>query len=215
MTFLSEAKADFVYHINDLEDFVTYTFDEHCGSKELGRAYVNSLRKLQLKCDPNDIRTSINQDFNPGPFILIGIPILIDDAQYSLIPALGGWGRSNQTAITGFVSASHSEPEIPDHSWGFRARLEKNPGKLPFELTWEQTQVIGPFIAPVSLKGYAPELTRLILGTYLEFLSHSFGLALLSEGANSLTKELPNVENFVLEMWKMYLDQVDEILVNA
>jgi hypothetical protein len=215
MAFLSEAQAVFSYHVEDLYDFVTYTFDEHCGSKELGLAYVKSLRKLQLKCDPNDIRTSINEDFNPGPFILVGIPIMIDDAQYSLIPALGGWGRSNQTGITGFVTASHSEPEIPDHSWGFRGRLEKNPEKLPFELTWEQTQLIGPFIGPVSLKGYVQELTKLILGTYLEFLSHSFGYALLAEGANSLTKELPKVEKFMLEMWEMYLDQVDEILTNA
>lgn len=50
MTFLSEAKADFVYHIDDLEDFITYTFDEHCGSKELPNVekFVLEMWKIYL-----------------------------------------------------------------------------------------------------------------------------------------------------------------------
>lgn len=212
MTFLSEVQALFSYHVDDLYDFVTDTFDEHCGSKDLALAYVHSLRKLEVKCDVKDIRTSINEDFNPGPFILIGLPLMIDDAQYSLIPSLTGWGRGNQTAITGFVASVSHEAGIPDYSWGFRSRLDQNPEKLPFELSWERTQIIGSFISPNSLKGYVQELTRMIIGTYLEYLSLGFGHAILAEGANSLETELAKVDKFVNEMWTYYLDQVEENL---
>ena len=214
MTFLSEVQAVFNYHVDDLYDFVTNTFEEHCGSKDLALAYVQSLRKLEVKCDVSDIRTSINEDFNPGPFILIGMPLMIEDVQYSLIPSLAGWGRGNQTAVTGFVACVSQEPGIPDYSWGFRGRLDLNPEKLPFELNWEQTQHIGGFDSPTPLKGYVQELTRLILGTYLEYLSLGFGHAILAEGANSLEKELVKVDKFVKEMWIYYLDQVEESLNN-
>jgi hypothetical protein len=212
MAYLGDVEAIFNYHVDDLCDFFTETFDEHCESKDLALTYVKSLRKLELKCDATDIRTSINEDFNPGPFILVGIPLMIDDAQYSLIPSLTGWGRGNKSAITGLVSCVSDEDGIPNHAWGFRGLLELNPGKLPIELIWEETQLIGRFVPPAALKGYVHELSKLVIGTYLEFLSLGFGHAMLAQGANSLEKELTKVDKFAKEMWTYYLDQVEESL---
>jgi hypothetical protein len=212
MAYLGDVKAIFSYHVDDLYDFFTETFDEHCGSKDLALTYVKSLRKLEVKCDPTDIRTSINEDFNPGPFILLGIPLMIDDAQYSLIPSLTGWGRGNQTAIVGLVSCVSDEDGFPNHAWGFRGLLDLNPEKLPIELTWEETQLIGRFVPPAALKGYVHELSKLIVGTYLEFLSLGFGHAMLAQGASALEKELTKVDKFAKEMWTYYLRQVEESL---
>ena len=214
MTFLSEVQQAFLFHVDDLYDFVTDTFDEHCGSKDLALAYVKTLRNIEVKCDAEDIRTATNENFNPGPFILVGVPIFLDEAQYSLMPALGRWGRGNETATLGLVSSAYSEDDIPNHAAGFRRQLEKAPAKLPFEITWDYTQMIGKFIPPSAVKGYAKELSPLIIGTYLEYLSLGFGAGVLAEGANSLDKEKSKIEPFLKKMWKYYLDQVEEALVN-
>ena len=212
MTLLSEVEATFTYHVDDLYDFFTETFDEHCGSKDLALAYLKTLRKVEVRCDVEDIRTATNQDFNPGPFVIVGVPIFLDEEQYSLLPSIGGWGRGNETATLGLVSAARSEIDVPNHASGFRRQLENAPERMPYEITYNHTAILGTLTVPSSVKGYVVELSTNIIGTFLEFLSLGFGEGFLAEGANAFEKEKSNVEPFVKKMWKYYLDQADEAL---
>lgn len=211
MTFLAEVESAFVDLAEWYEDFYIETFDNHLGSGDLSATYIKSLRKLTVTCDASDIRSPLNEDFNPGPFVLIGVPIQFGENFYSLIPGLGSAMGGNTTSMLGVVTGSQNFSD-PNHVMGYTEALKRNPQMIPFPATWEKTALLGDFVAPTELKGYVPELSKSIVGSYLEFLSYAFGMAVLSAGLNAFEKERGKVEALVKKTWKLYLDEIETAL---
>jgi hypothetical protein len=209
MGFLTGVSEGFTQYAEDCGLFVHETFEEHLGSEDLIESFIKSLKKIKIECDGSDIRSALDEDFNPGPYILIGVPIDIGGAHFSLIPGLNGLGRGNMTALTGVV-AMGLEAGVPTASWGYRDGVTENPLKAPFAVEWETFISLGKFSVPTELKGYDAVLTETIVVAFLNYLSYGFGYAVLSIGLDALEKDREEVEPAINTMWKEYITAIEE-----
>jgi hypothetical protein len=211
MTFLAEVNSSFTELLDEYLDFFQETLEEHIASTDLMTAYIKTLKKLSISCDSSEIRTSIDPERNPGPHILIALSLLIDEVQFSLLPGLGSEGGSETTSVLGIV-ASGIDRDTPNHLLGFRIFVRENPQQLPYEMTWEKTKFIGDFPTIPSLKGFTPELSRNLVGSFLEFLSHAFGYATLASGLLAFEKESKKTEAAIKAMWKEFIETLEGIV---
>jgi len=118
-SFLEVLNANFTYHfdVERSEEFPALV-EEHLGSVDIAESFAKALSKIKITTDINDIRLADDEDFNPGPYCLAGIPISFGGDDYvSLLPSLIGQGDGNFTAIVGVVTAGGLD--IPDHTGVF------------------------------------------------------------------------------------------------
>ncbi len=73
MTFLAEVNGSFTELLDEYRDYFQETLEDHISSSDLMVAYVKTLKKLNISCDSSEIRTSIDPERNPGPYMLIGL----------------------------------------------------------------------------------------------------------------------------------------------
>jgi hypothetical protein len=211
MTFFAEVNRVFSEQVEEYIDFFQETLEDHLASPDLMVAYIKTLKKLNISSDYSEIRTSIDPERNPGPYILISLSLLVDDVQFSLLPGIGSEGGGETTSILGIV-ASGINRDTPNHLIGFRTSVSENPQQVPYEMTWENTKFIGDFPVIPSLKGFTPELTRNIVGSFLEFLSHALGYGALAAGLLSFEKESKKTEAAIKAMWKEVIETLDGIV---
>jgi hypothetical protein len=211
MTFLAGVNNAYSELLEEYRDYFQETLEEHLPSSDLMVAYVASLKKLHITCDTSEIRTSIDPERNPGPYVLIGLSIFIDDLQFSLLPCVGSEGGDGTTSILGIV-ASGINRDTPNHIMGFRTFVRESPQDVPYEMTWEKSKFVGTFPAIPLLKGFTPELSRNLVGSYLEFLSHAFGYGALAAGLLAFEKERNKTEAAIVAMWNEFIDTLEGIV---
>ncbi len=211
MTFYGSVSSAFTEFSEGYYDFIEETFSEHLGSSELMGTYIKSLKKLEFVCDASDIRSPLNDDFNPGPYVLLGVALDLEETFYSLVPCLGRAGGGNMNSILGVVG-SGLDVQTPSHYFGFRSIIEKNPQVVPFQMGYERTQVIGEFTPPTSLKGFTPQLSQDIILAFLEALSYSLGYAVLASGLDAFEKERNKTQAAIKALWKDYIVYIEEVV---
>ena len=207
--FLESLKSNFNYHMEDSYDnYLLDVFSEFAGSKDLAKSFVKSLKKVEFKTDIDDIRLPTDEDFNPGPFILIGVPVSIGDQSFSLIPGLVGLGQGNTSALMGVVCQGEG---FPDHALGYRIYDRDGITIFDFEVLREQTdQFYGKFIPPKELKGFRVELTQPILTTFLGYLAYGFGSAILASGIDGFDDAKNQLESFLDGLWSEFLKDLEK-----
>jgi hypothetical protein len=211
MTFLAQVNGSFSELLDEYRDYFQETLEDHISSSDLMAAYVKTLKKLSITCDSSEIRTSIDPERNPGPYILIGISLSLEELQFSLLPCVGSEGGDGTTSILGIV-ANGINRDTPNHIMGFRTFVRENPQKVPYGMTWEKSLFVGDFPTIPQLKGFTPELSRSLVGSFLEFLSHAFGYGALAAGLLSFEKERKKTEAAIKAMWKEFIGTLEEIV---
>jgi hypothetical protein len=195
-SFLDVLNANFTYHfdVERSEEFPALV-EEHLGSVDIAESFAKALSKIKITTDINDIRLADDEDFNPGPYCLAGIPISFGGDDYvSLLPSLIGQGDGNFTALVGVVTAGGLD--IPDHTGGFRYAKYQIP-----ELSQEYHHFIGELKLPKELKGFDKEFSQAILQSFLGYLSHSFGAAIIDSGVSGFKDALPDLNEFLDSLW--------------
>jgi len=199
--FISILKSEFSYHMDDTYDnYFVEVFKEKAGTKEITNSFVKELKKVEFNVDVDDIRLSTDEDYNPGPYILIGVPVDLGDQPFSLIPGLVGIGSANRTALMGVVTQGEN---YPDHSSGYLLHSRAGVSLFKFEILSETTDMFyGDFQPPKELKGFRIELTKALLTTFLGYLSYAIGSAFLNTGSEGFEACKDELSDAIQDLWQ-------------
>lgn len=211
MSYLNSLESWFDFNCQDPEylyDVFEFAFD----SPDDAKPFLKALSEIQIETDIQDIRLATNENFNPGPFVLIGVPINLNDARFSLIPSMTGMGVGNRNSIIGLVTQPQN-PETPDFVFGFRKAITNAPRNLPMVIEEELSYYfLGEFSGPRVMRSFDADLTEDVLITFLGYLSYAFGLAALEAGLASFQKESKNLDKSLEKLWSDYLRTVTNVI---
>ena len=196
-SFIQSLDQNFTYHFDaEIGEEFPALIEEHLGSADIANSFAKALAKIKITTDTNDIRLADDEDFNPGPYALAGIPLTFGGDDYlCLLPSLIGQGDGNFTSVVGVVTSGGQG--IPDHTGGFRYGIYRIP-----ELSQEYHHIIGEFKPPKDLKGFDKEFTQAILQSFFGYLSHSFGSAIIESGVSGFKDAIPGLNKFLDTLWK-------------
>lgn len=202
--FLKLTKSSFNYHVEDAySNYLQEVLEKNLSNKAIGEVILGSLKELDFDLDIEDVRLSDDEDFNPGPFVYAGLPLIVGGGDFSLLPSSVGTGSGNRTPYVGLV-AQHDDVT---HAGGFRWGM---PIDLPIDNRYEF--FIGEFEMPEKLKGVSQDVVEPLLTYFLGCLSYGLAVAFAEYGLSGYRKESEDFLAFIHQLWAEYITSLEEVL---
>lgn len=191
----------------DLGDAAPYGYfrevlNEEFGNKVVSQSFLDSLSKLKIVVGEQvgNINDASDEHYNPGAYFLADIPMGLGDAHYTLYPSLlgNGWGD-----IAPYLGIAVS-------GFGFtKSEFDPKAHGLPEESYY---RFVGEFIAPKSLKGFSNTASESLISHFLGLTARGFGSAILMCGIREFRAREGEVEEYLQNLWKYFLEAIQSTI---